>query len=138
MLFMKSIYKSGAIILNADGKMLAAHKRGKPEYELIVPGGVLEAGENHEQALVREVMEELGAEIENCVFYADFEAKAIYDDCWLHMKTFIVTLKNKPMPNNEIDQIVWIGKDYESNGYRYASILGLQLLPRLSQEGLLL
>lgn len=134
---MKSLHKAGAIILNEKGQMLAVHKRGKPENELIVPGGVVESAETHEDALHREVLEELGVEINNHHFYADFEAKAIYDDSWLHMKTFIVTLKSLPIASNEIDQLVWIGKDFNDNGYRYASILGLQLLPRLLAEGLL-
>lgn len=135
---MKSIHKAGAIILNAQGQVLAVHKRGKPENEFIVPGGVLEKEETHEMALHREIREELGVEIASFHFYADFEAKAIYDDCWLYMKTFLVVLKDAPKPNNEIDQLVWLDKNFNDAGYVFASILGKQLLPRLLSEGLLL
>lgn len=134
---MKTIYKSGAIILNHEGKMLIAHKSGKPENEFIVPGGKLEAGESADAALHRELLEELDTQILTAEFYADFQAKAIYDECWLVMHTYRVTLKNTPKANGEIDKIVWVGKDFDQNGFSYASILGKQLLPRLKQEGLL-
>ncbi|MCK4327244.1 MAG: NUDIX domain-containing protein [Candidatus Diapherotrites archaeon] len=53
----------GALIVNTDGKVLLA---SSPKWhgEWIVPGGHVELGETLEHALKREIMEEVGIEIE--------------------------------------------------------------------------
>lgn len=64
---MKKLHVVGAAIVEG-GKVLAA-KRGESKYEYVAHkyefvGGKVEAGESERDALVREVREELGAEIE--------------------------------------------------------------------------
>ncbi len=57
----------GAVIINGEGKVLLA-KRGKEAREHIgmweTPGGGVEFGETIREALKREMMEELGVEVE--------------------------------------------------------------------------
>ena len=64
---MKKLHVVGAAIVEG-GKVLAA-KRGESKYEYVAHkyefvGGKVEAGESERDALVREVREELGAEVE--------------------------------------------------------------------------
>lgn len=64
---MKKLHVVGAAIVEG-GKVLAA-KRGESKYKYVAHkyefvGGKVEEGENETEALVREVREELGAEIE--------------------------------------------------------------------------
>ncbi len=130
-----TIVKIGAIIFDELGRLMAVHKKGKPTHELIVPGGKKEPGENDEQTLHRELHEELNATVQSFKFYGQFEDKAIYEDKWLIMRTYLVSLNNTPKPSNEIDQIVWLNQDYEHSGYQFASILGKQILPALFPQG---
>lgn len=129
-----SIFKIGAIIFDEQGKMLAVHKKGKPANELIVPGGVRENNETDEQTLRREIWEELSANVTSFQFYDQFEAQAIYEDKWLIMRVYVVTLDRAPQASQEIDQLVWLGADYQQTQYQFASILGQQILPRLFHQ----
>jgi 8-oxo-dGTP diphosphatase len=130
-----TIHKIGAIIFDDQQRVLAVHKKGKPECELIVPGGIQEAGETDEQTLRREIWEELSAHINAFHFYDQFEAQAIYESKWLIMRVYVVTLDRMPAASQEIDQLVWLDSNYLDSGYQFASILGQQLLPRLFKSG---
>lgn len=123
------IFKIGALIFNEQNQLLAVHKKGKPPLELIVPGGLMEQNETDEDTLRREVREELDSEVISFQFYKQFEDKAIYEEKWLVMRTYIVALDRIPKPANEIDQLVWLGRDYHNRGYHFASILGKQIIP---------
>lgn len=127
----KTIIKIGALILNETGQLMAVHKKGKPELELIVPGGKAEADEDDEQALRRELLEELNVQVKSFEFYAQFEDLAIYEDAWLVMRTYLVSIRNHPQPSGEIDKIVWLDRNYKNSGYQFASILGKQILPKI-------
>jgi 8-oxo-dGTP diphosphatase len=130
-----TIVKIGAIIFDELGQLMAVHKKGKPAHELIVPGGIMEHGEDDAQTLHRELYEELNASVRSFQFYGQFEDKAIYEDTWLIMRTYLVSLNNIPQPSNEIDQIIWLNHDYKNSGYQFASILGKQILPKLFPQG---
>ncbi len=130
-----TIIKIGAIIFDELGQLMAVHKKGKPALELIVPGGKMEKGEDDEQTLHRELYEELNATVKFFKFYGQFEDKAIYEDTWLIMRTYLVSLCNPPQPSNEIDQIVWLNHDYKNSGFQFASILGKQILPKIFPRG---
>jgi len=79
--------------------------------------------------------EELNVEVCSYHFYAQFEDMAIYEDAWLVMKTYIVTIHNHPQPSGEIDNIIWLDSNYKNSGYQFASILGKQILPKLFSCG---
>ncbi|KTD42485.1 NUDIX hydrolase [Legionella quateirensis] len=132
-----TIYKAGALIFDPYKRVLAVHKRGKPARELIVPGGKIERDETDEQTLTRELYEELNVEVLSVYPYGVFQAKAIYEDALLVMRTYIVNIKGIPVPGSEIDRLVWLDANYGDSGYEFASILGQQIMPRLFAEGLL-
>ena len=67
------IDKIGAVIIK-DKKMLAAREQGESIF--FIPGGKREGSESDDEALEREVMEELGTGIKSRRFYKNFTAKA--------------------------------------------------------------
>ena len=104
-----------AAVIVKDGKILATQRgygefKGKWEF----PGGKIEQGETHEEALVREIKEELNAEIE----VIDFLKTIQYDYPKFHliMHTYICTLKNDLKfvkhddKNMEYDDMRWLDK----------------------------
>ncbi|RUR23575.1 NUDIX hydrolase [Legionella qingyii] len=131
----KTIFKAGALIFDAQHRVLAVHKRGKPANEYIVPGGKIEPGETDEEALRRELLEELNVRVLSVTPYDEFQAKAIYEDALLVMRTYFVDIERTPVPGNEIDHFVWLDAHFKTSGYQFASILGQQILPRLLAEG---
>jgi 8-oxo-dGTP diphosphatase len=51
-----------ALIVNGEGKVLAVSRRNDPD-NLGLPGGKIDSGETPEQAVIREVKEEVGIDI---------------------------------------------------------------------------
>ena len=89
---MKQIHVSAAVILRtaADGtKQIFATQRGYGEWKdwWEFPGGKIEAGESAEQAIVREIREELATEIKAeqklCTVEYDYPAFHLKMECFL-------------------------------------------------------
>ncbi len=89
---MKQIHVSAAVILRtaADGtKQIFATQRGYGEWKdwWEFPGGKIEAGESAEQAIVREIREELATEIKAeqklCTVEYDYPAFHLKLECFL-------------------------------------------------------
>lgn len=131
---MKKIYKIGAVILK-DKKTLLVKKFGGDI--LISPGGVREEGETPEQTLRRELREELDVELIDMEPFGFFTDKATYENAQIIMDTYIVNTKGKFTPKSEIEKIVWIGKDYEKQNIKIASILEKFIIPKLIKMGLM-
>ena len=86
----KHLQVVGAVIIE-DGKVLAA-KRGESRYEYVAHkyefvGGKIEAGESPEEALIREVKEELCADIRVCSHFLDMTHE--YPDFTITLRTYI-------------------------------------------------
>ena len=94
-----------------EGKILVAKSRGKLAF--YIPGGKREQGETDEQALLREIEEELSVKLkaESLSFYGVFEAQAHG-----HAKGVMVKMTCYQGPysglikaNSEIEEIAWLG-----------------------------
>ena len=105
-----------AAVIVKDGCILATQRgygefKGKWEF----PGGKIEKGESKEEALIREIKEEMHADIE----VIDFLNTVNYDYPTFHliMHTFICNLKNDyefvyhDDKNLEHSNMVWLDKD---------------------------
>lgn len=59
----------GAFIFSSDGKLLLGNNRAGGVYEnlWVVPGGGVDPGETLEQALIREISEEIGIDISDAI-----------------------------------------------------------------------
>jgi len=129
------INKVGGLCIR-DKKLLVVHKKGLKDH--ISVGGKIEPGETDVQCLQREVKEELGCGIKNPKYYDVFEAST-YDNKTIRMPCYFMELGGeiKLNPLDNIDGILWIGKDYKEKGITLAPILEIFVLPRLIKEGLL-
>lgn len=92
------------------------------------PGGGVEEGESPEEALRREVQEELDAEIVNSEWYMTFQYKTQL------VTAFIVEMGDDFKVGNEITDFIWYqrGDDVKLSGR-----LRHKLIPTLSRHGLI-
>ena len=114
---MKHIEVVAAIIVH-DGKILAT-QRGYGNYKgnWEFPGGKIEPGEAPEAALVREIHEELDADIE--VITVDYD----YPEFAMTMQCFVCTLASSMkllehsdarwLDRDELDDVGWLPSDIE-------------------------
>lgn len=107
---MKLIIVSAVALIDRDGRILLAQRpAGKSMAGLWeFPGGKVEPGETPEQALVRELHEELGIETwSSCLAPLTFASHA-YDDFHLLMPVFVCRKwDGQPMPN-EGQNLKWV------------------------------
>ncbi len=132
---MRRIYKVGAVILK-NKKLLLVKKRSGDI--LISPGGKPENDETPEETLRRELREELNVELIGMKHLDIFKDKAVYEkNTQLVMDVYIAKIKGNLKPSSEIEDAIWISKDYKKNGIKVAPILERFIIPRLIEMNLL-
>lgn len=106
---MKEIRVSAAII-HIDGKIYAT-RRGNGTFKGMweFPGGKREAGETGEEALIREIREELDAGIKIDSFLATIEYQ--YPDFHLVMDCYTATVIEGKLTLKEHDDARWLSLD---------------------------
>ena len=106
---MKTIEVVAAIIIS-DGKIFAT-QRGYGEWKgwWEFPGGKIEPGECPQEALVREIREELDAEIEVGELLETVEWD--YPDFHLKMHCFICSLVSESVHLNEHEAAAWLTRE---------------------------
>ena len=106
---MKHIEVVAAIIIDND--CVFATQRGYGEFKdgWEFPGGKVEPGESHHEALVREIEEELDATIE----VGEYLCTVDYDYPKFHltMHCFICSIKEGVLHLNEHEAARWLGRD---------------------------
>ncbi|AMK16158.1 (deoxy)nucleoside triphosphate pyrophosphohydrolase [Methanobrevibacter olleyae] len=115
-----------AAIIKKDNKILTT-QRGYGEFKGLweFPGGKIEEGETKEDALIREIKEELNADIIVEKFALDLEWQ--YPNFYLYMSCFECSLKSdikllehmgaKWLSLDEIDSVEWIEADIKAVNY---------------------
>lgn len=106
---MKIIRVVAAIIIR-DGKVFAT-QRGYGQWQgwWEFPGGKIEAGECPQEALVREIREELEAEIQVGELIETIEWD--YPDFHLTMHCFVCSLVSESIHLNEHEDSAWLTRD---------------------------
>lgn len=123
---MKEI-KVVAAIIQKENKILAT-KRGHGEFINMweFPGGKIEPGETKEEALIREIKEELNIEINVDKFAIDIEYQ--YPNFYLFMSCFMCSIKEgsiellehndgKWITKEELNTLNWLSADIDAVNY---------------------
>ena len=107
---MKQIEVVAAIIHDDEGHIFAT-QRGYGDFKdwWEFPGGKMEAGETPEEALVREIREELSAEISVDEFLCMVEYD--YPQFHLTMHCYLCSLVTEALHLNEHEAAKWLTKD---------------------------
>ena len=107
---MKQIEVVAAIIHDAEGRIFAT-QRGYGEWKdwWEFPGGKMEAGETPEEALKREIREELSTEISVDEFLCTVEYD--YPAFHLTMHCYLCSLLKESLHLNEHETARWLSKD---------------------------
>jgi nucleoside triphosphatase len=101
----------GGLVFNRRGELLLA-KSWKWKNKLTIPGGHIEMGETAEEALKREIKEEIGVEVESPEFLMYQDAigpKNFHKKKHFLFLDFVCKLKSgKARPDkDELDSIIW-------------------------------
>ena len=107
---MKQIEVVAAVIYDDEGRIFAT-QRGYGEWQdwWEFPGGKMEAGETSEEALVREIREELSAEISVDEFLCTIDYD--YPKFHLTMHCYLCSLVTEALHLNEHEAAKWLSKD---------------------------
>lgn len=108
---MKTILIAAAIVRDEAGRFLLVRKRGSEFF--FQPGGKIDAGEQPETALIREIEEELGIRIDEdqLSYAAKMSAPAANElDATVEAELFHLTLKEGQVPaaSSEIEELIWL------------------------------
>ena len=130
------IRKAGAVILK-DRHFLVTRARGKDIF--VAPGGKLESGETDQDALVRELQEEVQVRVDadNLEHLSTFTALAAGDESRIvEMQVFLVNQPiSDPVPSSEIEEILWVNT--KTNGVAMGSIFEHDVMPLLKEKDLI-
>lgn len=106
----KTVRVVGAIILNEADEVLCALR--SPEMSLSnyweFPGGKIEAGETIQEAIIREIKEELDCEIEALEVFNDYTHE--YEHVFVNLITVICKLANGIPTASEHAELKWVSK----------------------------
>jgi 8-oxo-dGTP diphosphatase len=96
-----------ALLCIREGKLLVCRKRGTSMW--MQPGGKPEFGESLEEAIRREIFEELEVELVNLEYLGQFETlPANEKNCTLLADVFRADIVGEPEPRAEIEAIAWL------------------------------
>jgi 8-oxo-dGTP diphosphatase len=107
---MKLVLVAAVALIDADGRVLLAKR---PEGKSLAglwefPGGKVETGERPEQALIRELKEELGIDVEqSCLAPLTFASHA-YEDFHLLMPLYVCRRWKAMVQSMEGQELKWV------------------------------
>ena len=132
---MKIIHKVAAIVIK-NNKFLLVRKKGKDIWTNL--GGHLEKGETEEQALLREIKEEMGCDAKIIKKLGDFNAPAAHDDAIVQLSCYLVDLSGEIVFSDpELEEYRFIDKDYQKQGIKLPDSLIKKVIPYCIQNKLL-
>ena len=107
---MKELRVVGAIILKNGYILATQRKSGSLAGGWEFPGGKIEPGETPEEALIREIHEELDVSISNIEFFAKVTHE--YDDFKLDMDCFTCTIESGKLELHDHTSAKWLDAEH--------------------------
>ena len=127
------ILKIGLLIVRENRLLLCRKSRGT--MLLILPGGKPDGGETEEQALEREIEEELGTTVSAIEHFGRYEDEAAGDPRRVCISLYTGVLADEPVASGEIAELVWFGPN--DDAALISPSLRRQILPDLLRRGIL-
>ncbi len=106
---MKTIKVVAAIIMKDNKILIAKRKKGEFAGMYEFPGGKIEKNESGEEALIREIQEELEASITIEQYFMNVNYQ--YPNFILDMDCYLCTLNDNHMKLNDHSMVKWINLD---------------------------
>jgi 8-oxo-dGTP diphosphatase len=132
---MKEIHKIIAIVIK-DNKFLMVRKVGKDIWTNL--GGKPEEAETEEQALVREIQEEIHCDATVIKKLGDFKAQAVFDDAIVKLSAYLVNLNGEiKLDDPELEECKFIPNNYKELGIKMPVSIEEYILPFLIDNGYL-
>lgn len=135
---MNQIHKIAAMVIK-DNAFLMVRKAGKDIWTNL--GGKPEGSESEEEALIREIKEELDCNAKVIKKLGDFRAKAVFDiDTELVLSTYLVELIGEPeIPEDEheLEEFKYISEEDFKGGIKLPPSITEQVLPYCFENNLL-
>jgi len=103
---MERIFKSSFALIK-NNKILLLKEKGVSFLKTI--GGKPEEGETEEEALKREVMEEIGIEIDDIKHFGIFTNKTIGKDADVTISVYFAKPLGEPIITEDVEEFVWFG-----------------------------
>lgn len=107
----KTVHVVGAVIENEQQEILCAQRSAKMSLANLweFPGGKIEQGETPQQALKREIMEELACTID--VYDQVEDVTYEYDDVIVRLETYMAKIIDRQPTACEHAQLVWLKRE---------------------------
>jgi 8-oxo-dGTP diphosphatase len=132
---MNEIRKVAAVVIR-DNSFFMVRKKGKDVWTSL--GGHIEEGETEEEALLREINEEVHCDATIVRKLGDFRAKAAHDDAIVMLYAYLVELDGAPrLDDPELEECAFIPSDYEKLGVKLPPSITEQIIPFCKRAGLL-
>ncbi len=132
---MEIIHKIAAVVIE-DNKFLMVRKHDKDIWTSL--GGHPEKGETEEEALLREIKEEMGCDAHIIKKLGDFEAAAAHDNAIVRLSTYLVELKGEiNFRDPELAEYRFLESNYKETGVKLPISIEEKVLPYCFQSGLL-
>ncbi len=132
---MREIEKVAAIMIRDDAFFMV-RKVGKDIWTNL--GGKPEPGETEEEALRREIREEIHCEATIMEKLGDFRAPAVFDDAIVKLSCYLVELHGDiRLDDPELEECRFIPKNYRELGITLPDSIEGQVLPILKERGYL-
>ncbi|WP_129139463.1 NUDIX hydrolase [Modicisalibacter coralii] len=118
---------AAAVIVDDRQRLLLVRKRGSPWF--MQPGGKIDEGETPEQALHRELREELGSAVTACRYLGAYRAPAANEPgVTVHAELFRVTIDTPPVAAAEIEELRWVAR-HQAGTLALAALTREHVLP---------